>query len=121
MWLEYLKLVKLARNLVRAERSADWTLHLKSINECLAVFAAPGHYNYLKSAYLYVSEMKNLEETYPHVANDFKQGLFVVRRTDIFWASISMDLSTEQILLRALKTRGGLTHGSGLTDEMCAV
>lgn len=40
----------------------------------------------------------------------------VIRCTDRFWAGLSTDLAIEQVLLRSLKTSGGLTRGRGITE-----
>jgi hypothetical protein len=107
-------MVRIARLLLAADRSGDWSLHLEALVESLPIFAAAGHSNYLKSAYHYVQQMLALEEREPTVHNLFSQGLHVVRRTDQFWAGLSPDLVIEQTLMRTLKGRGGLTHGSGM-------
>jgi len=43
-------------------------------------------------------------------------GNSVVRRSDRFWAGLSPDLVIEQVLMRSLKTTGGLTRGRGMTE-----
>ena len=40
----------------------------------------------------------------------------MIRRSDRFWAGLSTDLVIEQELMRCLKTAGGLTDGSGMTE-----
>ena len=39
------------------------------------------------------------------------EGYHVVRRSDRFWAGLSIDLIIEQVLMRSIKTHGGLTRG----------
>ena len=34
------------------------------------------------------------------------------------WAGLSCDFVIEQILMRSLKSTGGLTRGSGMTEDM---
>ena len=36
--------------------------------------------------------------------------------SDRSWAELSLDLIIEQVLMRSLKTRGGLTGGRGITN-----
>jgi hypothetical protein len=43
-----------------------------------AIFAAAGHFNYLKSAYLYLQTMINLETTHPLLFRKFEQGFHVI-------------------------------------------
>ena len=54
--------------------------------------------------------MHTLHETHPEVFRHFNQGLHVVRRSDQFWAGLSPDLVIEQVLMRSMKTSGGLTR-----------
>ena len=58
-----------------------------------------------------------METTNPAVFSQFIKGLHVVRRTDKYWAGLGCDLVIEQTLMRTLKSNGGLTRGSGMTDE----
>jgi hypothetical protein len=78
---------------------------------CVPIFAAAGHFSYLKSAFFYVQEMSKLNSSHPNVLKKFEKGFYVICCTDKFWAALSQDLSIEQTLMRSLKTSGGLTHG----------
>ena len=100
-----------------ADRIGSWSMHLKAVTDCLSIFAAAGHFNYLKSAYYYLQEMSELESRHPDVYMKFVNRRHVVRRTNKFWAGLSSDLVIEQTLMRSLKTSGGLTHGSGMNEE----
>ena len=63
--------------------------------------------------------MVNLEHAHPWLYQRFAvEGLFVVRRSERFWAGLWPELSIEQIMMRALKSRGGLTRGSGFTESV---
>ena len=91
-------------------------LHLKSTSDMLPYLAAAGHNHYTKSCHLYLQRMDKLEDTHPTVYQAFQSGMHVVRRSDRFWAGLSTDLVIEQELMRSLKTSGGLTNGSGMTE-----
>ena len=41
----------------------------------------------------------------------------MVRRRDHLWAGLSVDLIIEQVLMRSMKTSGGLTKGQGMTEQ----
>ena len=41
----------------------------------------------------------------------------VVRRSDRYWAGLSTDLLIEQVLMRSVKTTGGLTRGRGMSES----
>ena len=60
--------------------------------------------------------MTRLSNTHPDVFKHFSQGLHVVRRSDRLWAGLSSDLVIEQVLMRSMKTSGGLTRGRGMTE-----
>ena len=80
-----------------------------------------GHANYLKSAYLYLQSMNRLEKDNPSVFHKFMNGLHVIRCTDQYWAGMGCDLVIEQALMRSLKTAGGLTRGSGMSEHQRAL
>ena len=46
-----------------------------------------------------------------------KACLHVVRRSDRLWAGLSTDLVIEQVLMRSIKTTGGLTRGRGMDES----
>ena len=121
LWLEYSNIIDIIKKLITADRIGDWDLHLEGIKEALPVFAAAGHSNYIKSAYLYLQNMSNLKSTNERVYNYFKNGHFIVRRSNRYWAGLPCDLIIEQVLMRSLKTTGGLTRGSGMSDITRAV
>ena len=41
-----------------------------------------------------------------------------MRRSDRFWAGLWADLIIEQVMMRSLKTRGGITRGGGMSDSV---
>ena len=83
----------------------------------LLYFAASGQNHYTQSTSLYLQSMKNLNVEHPDVHKAFALGYHVVRRSDRYWAGLSTDLIIEQVLMRSLKTTGGLTRGSGMTEQ----
>jgi len=50
LWLNYQRMVGMARMLIKADRTGSWLMHLQAVSNCLTVFAAAGHFNYLRSA-----------------------------------------------------------------------
>ena len=93
----------------KAERTGNWMLRLKALHEMLPYFAAAGHT-------LYCQQMQDLPNTHTQVNRSFLNGLHVVRRSDRFWAGLSTDLIIEQVLMRSMKTTGGLTKGTGMSE-----
>ena len=50
------------------------------------------------------------------VYRKFEAGFHVVRRSNRLWAGLSTDLVIAQVLMRSLKTSGGLTRGHGMSE-----
>ena len=63
--------------------------------------------------------MLKLPETNPEVHHKFEEGYHVVRRSNRYWAGLSIDHIIEQVLMRSVKTHGGLTRGKGMTETQC--
>jgi hypothetical protein len=123
LWLCYQRMVGIAQALIliKADRTGSWYDHLKAVSDCLPIFAAAGHFNYLKSAYFYLQTMNELESKHPLVLRAFELGRHVIRRSDQYWAGLGSDLVIEQTLMRSLKSTGGLTRGNGMSEEQRAV
>ena len=118
LWLNYLSYIQILKDFIRAERTGNWSLHLLSVSKMLNLFAATGHINYAKCSRLYLQNMINLHSEYPWVHKKFmEEGFHTVRRSSRFWAGLWTDLTIEQVLMRSMKTRGGLTRGRGVTES----
>ena len=65
--------------------------------------------------------MEALETENPQVFQKFIKGFHVIRRSDKYWAGLGCDLVIEQTLMRSLKSTGGLTRGSGMTEHQRAI
>jgi hypothetical protein len=111
-------MIYILRKFMRAERTGNWTLHLEAIAELLPFMAASGHHLYTKSPRIYVQRMCKLQVE--HVYQRFEEGFHVVRRSDRLWAGLSVDLIIEQVLMRNMKTSGGLTRRRGRSEQLSA-
>ena len=119
LWLQYIEYVETSRNFIRAARTGNWNMHLYAISKMTNLYAATGHINYAKSARIYLQQMLDLSNTHSWLHHKFcEEGLFIVRRSDRFWAGLWPDLTIEQVMMRAIKSRGGLTRGSGFTESV---
>src|SRR6218665_3713190 len=120
LWIQYLGYIQILKDFIRAERTGNWNLHLISVCNMLNLFAATGHNNYAKSGRLYLQMMLELPLTHPWLYDKFvNHGFHAVRRSDRYWAALSTDLIIEQVMMKAIKGRGGLTHGRGMNDSVC--
>ena len=77
----------------------------------LPYFAAAGHNLNTKSASSYLQTMLSLEDDHPDVFRSYQTVHRGVRRSDRYWAGLSTDLMIEQVLMRSVKSRGGLGRG----------
>lgn len=119
LWLQYIEYIETMKLFIRAERTGDWNLHLVAVTKMLNIFAATGHINYAKSSRLYIQEMLELPKEHPWLYKCFQEnGCHVVRRTSRFWAGLWTDLTIEQVMMRSVKSRGGLTRGRGVTETV---
>ena len=83
------------------------------------LFAATGHINYAKSSRLYLQLMYQLSTEHPWLYRCFiEQGFHVVRRTSRYWAGLWTDLIIEQVMMRSIRSHGGLTRGRGITETV---
>ena len=114
LWFQYLDMVAILKKSIKAKRTGRFDLHLQSV---AFFFAAAGHHNYAKSARLYLQQMMALKDTHPKVYQDYQEGHHVFQRSDRYWAGLSQDLVIEQVLMRSLKTSGGLTRGTGFGER----
>ena len=81
-------------------------------------FCSKSHFQYTKSARLYLQLMDELPVDYPLLYNFFQQGYYTIRRSDRFLAGPWTDLAIEQSLMRTVKSCGGLTRGRGMTESV---
>ena len=65
---------------------------------------------------MYYQDMIGLEQSHPDIYHHFMNGHHIVRRSDRQWAGLSCDLVIESCLMRNLKTSGGLTHESDMSE-----
>ena len=118
LWVLYLDYISVLKQFILAERTSNWLLHLESTKNMLNLFAATGHLNYAKSARFYLQQMLSLPQTHPWLYNQFFKGLHTARRNTSFWSGLWTDLTIEQTMMRSIKSRGGLTRGRGMSENV---
>ena len=112
-----MNMTDILRSFIRAEWTSNCELHLRTLTEMLAYLATAGHNLYVKCAGLYLQEMASLPNDHPDVHEKFMSGYHSVRRSDRFWGGLSTDLIIEQVLMRSVKTSGGLTRAKGINKH----
>lgn len=117
LWIQYMNMIDILRSFIRAKWTSNWELHLRTLTEMLPYLAAAGHNLYVKCARLYLQEMASLPNDHPDVHEKFMSGYHSVGRRDRFWGGLYTDLIIEQVLMRSVKTSGGLTIGKGINKH----
>ena len=74
LWKQYLNMIDILQQFLKAEHTGNWRLHLQFVREMLPYFAASGHNLYAKSAYVYLQQMFSLHETHPDISKKFEEG-----------------------------------------------
>ena len=118
LWLLYCGYVQVVKLFIRAECTSDWNLHLHSTSKMLNLFAATGHAHYAKSVRLYLQIMEDLPHSDPWLYEKLAtEKHFTVRRSYRYRAGLWTDLTVEQVLMKSIKSRGGLTRGRAMSEE----
>ena len=87
----------------------------------IILFAATGHIKHAMCARLHLRNIVELKNTYSWVYQRFKEGgLHTVRRSDKYWSGLWADLVIEQVMMRSIKSNGGLTRGRGVLKHLKA-
>ena len=91
----------------------------------LNLFAATGHINYAKNAFLYLQLVLELPNDFPWLYELFiTQGFHAVHRSSRYWAGLWTDLVVEQVMMQYFKScwggggGGGLTRGREITESV---
>ena len=117
-WYQYMEYIDIVKNYIRAERTGDWLLHLASVEKMLNLFAATGHIHYTKSCRLFLQQMSELSSKHPELFKEFTEGgHHCIRRSNRYWAGLWSDLIIEQVMMRSIKSSGGLTRGRGFSES----
>ena len=104
---------------ILAERTGNWHLHLVTMEQMINLFAATGHVHCAKSSRLYLQLMMDLQNDFPWLYKEFtKHSFHTVRRSERYWSGLLTGLVIEQVLMRSIKSRGGLTRGRGMTESV---
>ena len=116
LWLRFMDYIEIIKDFICCKRLGMWDGHLNAVTALLNLFAATCHIHYAKSARLYVQEMRKLPSTHSWLHQKFVEGHHTVRGSERLWAGLWTDIVIEQVLMRSLKSRGGLTRGRGMTE-----
>ncbi|KAK3698426.1 hypothetical protein QZH41_001193 [Actinostola sp. cb2023] len=80
-WEQYISMVKLLLQFIKAERTGNWSLHLSSTAAMIPHFFAMDRPNYARWLPVYISDMKQLQVKHPRVHQEFATGNHAVSRS----------------------------------------
>ena len=63
--------IDILQRFIKAERTGNWELHLRSAQKMMPFLAAAGHTFYTKSLHVYLQQMVQLEKSHPDVHRSF--------------------------------------------------
>jgi len=108
-WFTFMQGVDLLLRMLRAERDADFQLHLNCMVEVLTWFRAAGRNNYSKYVPIYLEEMRTLQQQQPESYKFLLEGGFVAWRSDErSFNCVATDQALEQTINREGKSEGGV-------------
>ena len=107
--------INIVKQFIRAGPTGNWQNYLMVVRQILNFFSATAHFQYVKSARLYLQLMDEPPIDFPWLYNLFQQGCYTIRRSDWFWSGLLTDLAIEQSLMRTVKSRKGLKCWMQLT------
>jgi len=101
---------------VRGQRTGDWPLTLKSIEEICPWFFTFGKTNYARWTPVFLKDMGRLPQIHPTVHEAFMEGKFVVQRGDKKFSMMALDQSHEHSI-KFLKEDSGAKGLYGQQEE----
>ncbi|KAK3696845.1 hypothetical protein QZH41_003454 [Actinostola sp. cb2023] len=107
-WLEYISMVITLLQFVKAERTANWELHLLSTAAMVPHFFAMDRPNYARWLPVYLIDMYKIKENFPIIWEEFNEGNFSVSRSRQPFAQVWTDMALEQSVNLDSKSKGGI-------------
>lgn len=107
-WCNFLKLMQLIRDMIRADRTGDWLLHVQTVETSQPVFHALDRVNYARWGSIYLNDVLGLEKSHPEIYAEFLKGRFTVNHTQKSFASVATDQALEQTINRSSKSSAGI-------------
>ena len=95
LWLQYISMITIMCEFIKAERLGLWSVHLQCMYEMLSYLAASGHSRYVKCVHLCLVKMLKLQNEMPLVYKHFEEGHHVVCSAERHWAGLWTDLRIE--------------------------
>ncbi|KAK3750308.1 hypothetical protein QZH41_001776 [Actinostola sp. cb2023] len=117
-WEEYIRMVLLMLQFIKAERTGNWELHLSSTAAMIPHFYAMDRHNYARWLPVYIADMNNLKDEHPAVYDEFVAGNHSVSRSQQPFAQVWSDMALEQSINLDSKSKGGIIGISRKEDAL---
>ena len=117
-WNEYITMVLLLLQFLKAERTGDWSLHITATSEMTPFFFAMDRQNYAKWLLIYLADMAALSSKHPLVHKEFLDGNHSVSRSNHPFSKVSTDMALKKSINRDSNSKGGII---GISQNLNAV
>lgn len=107
-WVEYIDMVLVLLQFLKAERTGNWKLHLSATAAMIPHFYSMDRVNYARWLPVYISDMNMLESDHPDVYREFISGNHGVSRSKQPFAQVWTDMALEQSINLDSKSKGGI-------------
>lgn len=107
-WCQFLQMMDVVHDLLRADREGLWQLHLDSVQRALYLFAALDSINYLRWCSVYLEDMRRLPQTAPSVHSHFSNGNFSIKDKAGRFNAVGGDQKLEQSINLSSKCCDGI-------------
>lgn len=111
-WQTFLDMVQILLDFIRAVRTGDWDMHLQTCQRMLVWIHAYDRVNYSRHFTYYWASQQNIQEKFPTIYQEFKNGNFSTKRTPGKFNMLPPDQVIEQTINRDQKGSGGIKHMS---------
>ena len=107
-WEEYLAMVNIVVQFIKAERTADWDLHLTTVSAMLPHVLAMDPQKYPRWLPIYLVDMNSLAAAHSRVDEEFMSGYHAVSRSSYPFVQVWTDLALGQSINADSKGKGAI-------------
>ena len=107
-WNDYVAMVQLLLDFIKAERMGDWLLHLLTTAGMTSHFFSMDRPNYSRWLPVYLADMNQLAKTHHDVHHEFMSGNHAISRSTKPFVQVWTDMALEQSINLDSKTSGGI-------------
>ena len=117
-WEEYISMVMILLQFIKAECTGNWNLHLSSTATMIPHFFAMDRNNYARWMPIYLADKHKLEERHPNVFQEFSAGNHSISRSQQSFAKMWTDMALKQSINLDSTSKGGIVGISQREDAV---